>query len=105
MDHSRRRGHSVASKHVGLMGLRFQEAIADETLALEKVHSASNPADVCTTALPGDKICELRRFAFVFLCHSENTMGADPEIWSLSQLEVPEWELCGRQCFSTAARG
>ena len=60
MDHSRRRGHSVASKHVRLRGLRFQEAIADETLALEKAHTASNPADVCITALPGDKICELR---------------------------------------------
>ena len=87
MDHSRRCGHSVASKHVGLRGLRFQEAIADETLALEKVHTVSNRADVCATALPGVKICELRRFVFVFFCHSENTMGADPEIWSLSQLD------------------
>ena len=87
MDHSRRRGHSVASKHVGLRGLRFQEAIADETLALEKTHTASNPVDVCTTTLPGDKISELRRFAFVFLCHRENTMGADPEISSPSQLD------------------
>ena len=88
MDLSRRRGHRLRrNMWVGLMGLRFQEAIADETLALEKVHSASNPADVCTTALPGDKICELRRFAFVFLCHSENTMGPDLEIWSLSQLD------------------
>ena len=60
MDHSRRRGQSVASKHVGLRGLRFQEAIADETLALEKAHTAWNPADVCTTALLGDKISELR---------------------------------------------
>ena len=41
MDHSRRHGHSVASKHVGLRRLRFQEAIADETLALEKAHTAS----------------------------------------------------------------
>ena len=86
-DHSQRRGHSVASKHVGLRRLRFQEAIADETLAHEKAHTASNPADVCTTALLGDKICELRRFAFVFLCHSEHTICADLEIWSLSQLD------------------
>ena len=43
LDHSRLRGHSVASKH-----LRLQEVVVDEKLALEKVHTAVGPADVCT---------------------------------------------------------
>ena len=29
IDHSRRRGHSVASKHVGLRGLQLQESQTD----------------------------------------------------------------------------
>ena len=65
IDHSRRRGHSVASQHVGLRGLWLQEALADRKLTLE------NPADVCTTAFPGDKIRELCRLAHVYVCHSE----------------------------------
>ena len=35
IDHSRRRGHSVASKHVGLRGLWLQEALVDGKLELE----------------------------------------------------------------------
>ena len=33
IDHSRRQGHSVASKHVGLRGLWLQEAQADKNRA------------------------------------------------------------------------
>ena len=36
-DHSRRRGHSVASKHVGLRGLWLQEALENRKLELETV--------------------------------------------------------------------
>ena len=87
IDHSRRRGHSVASKHVGLRGLWLQEALADKKLALEKVHTATNPADVCTKALLGDRIRELCRLARVYVCYSEEAMGNDSENWSLSQLD------------------
>ena len=45
IDHSRRRGHSVASKDVGLRGLSLQ-GLVDGKLELEKVHTATNPADV-----------------------------------------------------------
>ena len=34
IDHSRRRGHSVASKHVGLRGLSLQEALENRKLEL-----------------------------------------------------------------------
>ena len=37
VDHSKRRGHSVASKHVGLRGLCLQEAPVAEKLELEKL--------------------------------------------------------------------
>ena len=71
LDHSRRRGHSAASKHVGLTGLRLQKAPADKKAELDKVHTASNPGDVCTKALSGDSNRELCRLARVFVCHSE----------------------------------
>ena len=64
-DHSKRRGHSVASKHVGLRGLWLQEAPVDGKLELEKVDTAMNPVDVCTTSLLGNKIRELCRLARV----------------------------------------
>ena len=44
IDHSRRRGHSVASKHVGLRRLWLQEALENRKLGLEKVDTATNPA-------------------------------------------------------------
>ena len=44
--HSRRRGHCVASKHVGLRGLWLQEALENSRLELEKVDTATNPASV-----------------------------------------------------------
>ena len=53
----------------------------DKKLAPEKVHTALSPADVCTEALLGKGIRELRRLAFVFLCHSEDAMGVDPVSW------------------------
>ena len=65
IDHSRRRGHSAASKHVGLRGLWLQEALDNRKLELEKVDTATNPADVCTKALPGNRIRELCRLARV----------------------------------------
>ena len=88
IDHSRRRGHSVASKHVGLRGLWLQEALVDGKLELEKVDTAMNPADVCTKALPGSRIRELCRLARNGCC-SEGDMG-DPDEWCLSRLD----ELC-----------
>ena len=63
IDHSRRRGHSVASKHVGLRGLWLQEALVNGKLELEKVDTATNPAEVFVKALPGNKIRELCRLA------------------------------------------
>ena len=68
IDHSRRCGHSVASKHVGLRGLWQQEALVDGKIELEKVDTATNPADVCTKALPGNRIRELCRLARVYVC-------------------------------------
>ena len=90
IDHSRRRGHSVASKHVGLRGLWLQEALVDGKLELEKVGTTMNPADVCTKALPGNRIRELCRLALVYVCCSEGDMGDDPDEWCLSRLD----ELC-----------
>ena len=87
IDHSRRRGHSVASQHVGLRGLWLQEALAHKRLVFEEVHTAANPADVCTKALPGDKIRELCPPARVFVCHSGEATGGDSESWSLAQLD------------------
>ena len=61
VDHSKRRGHSVASKHVGLRGLWLQEALVDGKLELERVDTAMNPANVCTKSLPGNSVRELCR--------------------------------------------
>ena len=90
IDHSRRRGHSVASKHVGLRGLWLQEALENRTLEVEKVDTATNPADVCTKALLGNRIRELCRLARVYVCCSEEDIGDDPDEWYLSRLD----ELC-----------
>ena len=72
VDHAKRRGHSVASKHVGLWGLWLQEARVDGKLELEKVDTAMNPADVCTKSLPGNRIRELCRLARVYVCCKED---------------------------------
>ena len=90
IDHSKHRGHSVASKHVGLRGLWLQEAVVDGKLELEKVDTAMNLTDVCTKALVGNRIRELCRLARVYVCCSEGTMGDDPNEWYLSRLD----ELC-----------
>ena len=87
IDHSKRRGHCVAPKHVGLRGLWLQEALVDGKLELEKVETATNPADVCTKALPGNRIRELCRLARVYVCCSEGTMGDRPNEWYLSRLD------------------
>ena len=39
---------------------------------------------MCTKALAGDEIRELRRLAYVFLCHREDIMGVDPKLVSVS---------------------
>ena len=95
IDHSRRRAHSVASKHVGLRGLWLQEALGNKKLELEKVDTATYPADVCTEALPGNRIRELCRLARVYVCCSEEDMGDDPDEWYLSRLD----ELCRGENF------
>ena len=87
--------HSVASKHVGLRGLWLQEAPVGGKLELEKVDTAMNPADVCTKALPANRIRELCRLARVYVCRSEGDMGDDPDGWYLS---LPD-ELCRREKF------
>ena len=74
IDHSRRGGHS-------------QEALEKRKLELEKVNTATNPADVCTKALPGSRIRELCRLARVYVCCSEEYMGDDPDGWYLSRLD------------------
>ena len=69
IDHSRHRGHTVASKQVGLRGLWLQEALENRELDLEKVDIAMNPAAVVhTSALPGNRIRELCRLARVYVC-------------------------------------
>ena len=67
IDHSRRRGHSVASKHVDLRGLWLQEALENRKLELEKVDTGTNSADVCTKASFGNRIRELCRLARVYV--------------------------------------
>ena len=62
-------------------------------LELEKVDTGTNPADVCTKALLGDRIGELCRLARVYVCCSEVIMGDDPNEWYLSRLD----ELCRRE--------
>ena len=57
----------------------------DDKFAYERVHTAGNAADVSTKALPGERIRELRRLAYVFQCHTEDAIGVAPENWSLSQ--------------------
>ena len=59
IDHSKRRGHSVASQHVGLRKLWLQEARVDVKLELAKVDTPMTPADASTKALPGNRIREL----------------------------------------------
>ena len=83
-----------------LRGLRLQDAIVDKKLALE-VRTAVNAADVCTKALPGDRMRQLCRFGYVFLCHSEDTMRVDLENSSLSQLDDRSsgGELCHQKFF------
>ena len=43
IDHSRRRGHSIASQHVGLRGLWLQESLVDGKLKLEKGEHCDEP--------------------------------------------------------------
>ena len=85
VDHSKRRGHTVASKHVGLRGLWLQEALVDGKLELETVDTAMNPADVCTKL--GNRIRELCRLARVYACYDEGAMCDDPNEWYLSRLD------------------
>ena len=95
IDHSRRCGHSVASKHVGLRELWLQGALVNGKLELEKVDTATNPADVCTRALPGNRIRELCRLARVNVCCSEGDMGDYFDERYLSRLD----ELCRGEKF------
>ena len=68
----------------------MQEALENKKLELEKVDTATNPADVRTKALLGNRIHELCRLARVYVCCSEEDMGDDPDDWYLSRLD----ELC-----------
>ena len=68
----------------------MQEALENKKLELERVNTATNPADVCTKALPGNWIRELCRLARVYVCCSEGDMGDDPDEGYLSRLD----ELC-----------
>ena len=87
IDHSRRRATALRRKPVGLRGLWLQEALENRKLELEKVDTATNPADVCTKALPGNRIRELCRLARVYVCCSEEDTGDDPDEWYLSRLD------------------
>ena len=58
-------------------------------LELEKVDTATNPANVCTKALPGNRIRELCLVQVYVFC-SEGDMGDDPDEWYPSRLD----ELC-----------
>ena len=73
----------------------MQEALENTKLELEKVNTATNPADVCTKALPGNRIRELCRLARVYVCCSDEDMVDDPEEWYLSRLD----ELCRGEKF------
>ena len=77
IDHSWRRGHSVASKPVGSEGSVV--ARSDRGQADEREHAGVNPADVRPKASLADPIRVLRRLACVFLCFSEDALGADSE--------------------------
>ena len=73
----------------------FQEALENKKLELQKVDIATNSANVCTKALPGNRIHELCRLAWVYVCCSEEDMGDDPDEWYLSRLD----ELCRGEKF------
>ena len=86
IDHSRRRGHSGASKHVGLRGLWLQEALVDGKLELAKVDTATNPPQRCleteSANCVGSLVCT---FAAV-----KRSWVDDPNEWHLGRLD----ELC-----------
>ena len=67
----------------------MQEALENRKLELGKVDTATNPADVCTKALPGNGICELCRLARCAYAAVKKTCD-DPDEWYLSRLD----ELC-----------
>ena len=72
------------------------EALDNRKLELEKVDTATNPADVCTKALPANRIRELCRLARgVRMLQCEGDMGDDPDEWYLSRLD----ELCRGENF------
>ena len=99
IDHSRRRGHSAASKHVGWRRVLLQESPVEWKLELEKVDTATNPADVCTKALLGNRIRELCRLARVYVCCNEGIMSDDHNEWLLSrQDESCRCEKFGQSC-------
>ena len=58
--------------------------VGGRKLELEKVHTSVNPADVCTKALPWERIRSLCALANVHLCLYEDTMGRDPSTWSIA---------------------
>ena len=85
VDHSKRPGHSVASKHVGLRGLWLQEALVDRKLELEKVDTAMNPL----TCVP-NRCLETEYASCVGLLEcmcATGTMGDDPNELYLSRLD------------------
>ena len=99
IDHSKRRGHSVGIKARWSEGTLVARSSSGGKLELDKVDTAVNPADVCTKALPGNRIRELCRLGQVYVCYSEGTMGDDPNEWYLSRLdELCRCEKCEQSC-------
>ena len=81
IDHAQRWGHSVASKHVGLMGPLLQEPLAEKKLTLEKVHTAANTSRRVHQSVPwGQDPRAVPTRPRVHVCCAL----AVPEGWSLS---------------------
>ena len=82
IDHARRKGHSTASKHVGVRGLWLQEALAGRKLDLLKVHTSVNPADVGTTALAWKVMAPLLALVGAHVCATVCPSPASDQAWS-----------------------
>ena len=88
IDYSRRRGHSVASKHVGLRGLWLQEALENKILQrILLMYAPKRYLEIGFTSCVG--------WLGLYVCCSEEDMGDGPDEWYLSRLD----ELCRGEKF------
>ena len=88
---------AASSPHIGDMRVakRVGRHLRKAPLAWQGFPFYDSRPDVCTKALPGNRIRELCRLPRVYVCCSEGDMGDDPDEWRLSRLD----ELCRGEKF------